>query len=284
MASRGCAARPRCSARCPRSCLAEEIATPGDGPDQGRSSPSPATRSSRVPDSGPARGGAAAARVHDRHRQLRSTRPPASPHVILPGPSPLETAPLRRAALGVGVPQSRPSGPTRCSAAREGTREEWEILDPPRAAPAPAAPTTTIDVAAHRRRLVRRPVHGLRASTPTPRAVALRPRRARAHGRLVRSASAPFGDRYGEVPDGLTLDEIKAPTRTASTSARWCPRAARWSARRTGQHRPRAPTTSSPTSPASQARLDRPDERHGARQPPPPPLEEQLDAQRRRCS
>ena len=29
--SAGCAARPRCSARCRSSCLAEEIATPGDG-------------------------------------------------------------------------------------------------------------------------------------------------------------------------------------------------------------------------------------------------------------
>ena len=65
-----CAARPRCSARCRLSCLAEEIATPGDGPDPGALHRSPATRCISAPDAGRLDDGAARARVHDQRRQL----------------------------------------------------------------------------------------------------------------------------------------------------------------------------------------------------------------------
>ena len=49
----------------------------------------------------------------------------------------------------------------------------------------------------------------LRPSTPRPTLPLVRPRRPRAHARPARSASGPWGDRYGEDPDGLTLEKVK---------------------------------------------------------------------------
>ena len=87
--SRACAASPRCSARCRCRAWPRRSPRPGDGPDprarHDRRQPG-AQRARRRP----ARRRARRARLHDQHRQLRSTRRPATPTCILPGLSALE--------------------------------------------------------------------------------------------------------------------------------------------------------------------------------------------------
>ena len=58
---------------------------------------------------------------------------------------------------------------------------------------------------------------------PTRPAAWLRPDGARSGCSTCRSAPAPFGDRYGEHPGGLTLAAASRTHPTASTWARWCP-------------------------------------------------------------
>ena len=94
--------------------------------------------------------------------------------------------------------------------------------------------------------------------------------------------TGPWGDRYGEVPGGLTLDVDQGRAARHRPRARWC-RASRRSCtprRASSSWRRR---TCSPTCPASCARIDAPARVARAGEPPPRALQELVDAQRRRA-
>ena len=145
---------PEVLGQVPASCLAEEIATPGDGPDQGARSPSPATRSSACPTRRASRR-RCRARVHDQRRQL-----PQRDHALRPRDPAravaARAAALRRAASGAGPARSgaKWSDPRLPAVADRPAR----VGDPrpARAGAAPAGRTTDFDFDAARRRLVRR--------------------------------------------------------------------------------------------------------------------------------
>ena len=183
-----------------------------------------------VPDSAPPRGGAARARLHDQRRQLPQRDRRASPHVILPGPSPLESPHFDELIWGWAVAQRRPTGAT-------------AIFPPPadrptsgRSSPGSAGCCT----GGHERglRLRRRSTTAgsarcaaCRASTPRRSSPLLRPRRPRAHdrphdphrpvGRPLRRGPrrAHARARSRREPHGIDLGPM-VPAR----STRWCAR------------------------------------------------------------
>ena len=79
LAHAGCAACPRCSARCRCRCLAEEIADAGRRAGSGRWSPSPATPSSPRPTPTASTPALPDARLHDQRRQLAQRDHAATP-------------------------------------------------------------------------------------------------------------------------------------------------------------------------------------------------------------
>jgi anaerobic selenocysteine-containing dehydrogenase len=90
--------------------------------------------------------------------------------------------------------------------------------------------------------------------------------------------TGPFGDRYGEVPDGLTLEKVKAEPHGIDLGPQGPPppRGAHHPGRQGGagpalHHGRPAPAGRAPRPPAGGA---------GPRQPPPPALEQLVDAQR----
>ena len=269
---------PEVLGQVPVSCLAEEIATPGEGQIQR------AVHRRRQPG------------AHRRPAATGST--PRSPaldcmisvdnwlnettrhaDVILPGLSALEQPHhddlIWQFAVGSGGQllarrSSRPptTGP-----------QEWEILIRLGRRCASGSACGEVDVAADRRRLLRRARRGARP----------RRRRRCASGyddggpeRMLDLTlrTGPFGDRYGEDPDGLTLEQVEGGSRTASTSARSCRGSPRCSQTADGQGRCSRRRTSPPTSRGSRARLERARRGARARQPPPPALEQLVDAQR----
>ena len=129
-------------------------------------------------------------------------------HVILPGPSPLEHAALRRAALGLGGAQRRQLERPRSSRRRRPARRVGDPR-PPR-------------LAVHRRERTTTSTSRRSTTAGSPRSAASQGLDAGRHPRRSTTAAArsgcidlqvrtgPWGDRYGEVPDGLTLEQIKA--------------------------------------------------------------------------
>ncbi len=128
--------------------------------------------------------------------------------VILPGLSPLEQAAPRRPDLAVRGRQRRPS--TRAPIFPPDRRPARGVGDPhPARRRLPRAAGGRGRRGRHRRRVLRRAGRGAR----------LRRRRRSGSGydhggpeRLLDLTlrTGPFGDRYGEVPDGLDLEKVKA--------------------------------------------------------------------------
>ena len=277
--SRACAARPRCSARCRCSCLAEEIATPGDGPDQGarhdRRQPGDQRARRRPP-----RRGAARARLHDQRRQLPQ-RDDAPRHVILPGPSPLETAALRRPDRGAGPARSGGNWSDRgLPAARRPARTSG------RSSPASAGCCAGGTRRRHRRRRARRRL--VRRALPRRKGVDAGRRRSPRYDRRRPRADARPADPHRPVGRplrrGARRPHARADqgrSRTASTSARWCRACREMVVHARRAHRPRARVHRRRPAAARGARLDRRGRRRCVLvEPPPPALEQLVDAQR----
>ena len=93
--------------------------------------------------------------------------------------------------------------------------------------------------------------------------------------------TGPFGDRYGENPDGLNLEKLKAEPHGIYFGPME-PCLAEVLATESGKVR-LAPSYITDDLPRLAARLDRPRRRAGAREPAPPPVEQLLDAQRQRA-
>ena len=130
-----------------------------------------------------------------------------------------------------------------------------------------------------RRRLLRRARARCRASTPRRRCRCTTERRPGAHAR-PQIRTGPFGDRYGENPDGLTLAVVQGRTRTASTSARWCRACARSWTRPSGKIELAPPYITADVAASARRASTATADGARARQPPPPALEQLVDAQR----
>jgi len=188
----------------PASCLAEEIATPGDGQIRAlftvAGNPVLSTPGGdRLDD---ALGGIDCMISVD--NWINETTRHA--HVILPGLSALEQAHhddlIWQFAVGSGAKYSAPVFPP-----TDGRPEEWEILIR-LAGLCTGQPANEVDVALFDDGFfdVMASVHGLDGATL---------RKGYDHGgpeRLLDLTlrTGPFGDRYGEVPDGINLDRVKA--------------------------------------------------------------------------
>ena len=277
-----CGARPRCSARCPLSCLAEEIATPGRGPAPGarhdRRQPGDLRARRRPP-----RRGAAAARVHDQRRQLanETTR---HAHVILPGPVGARAAALRRADLVLGgraragnfspavFPPRRP--------ARTSGRSSLRLGAIVRGHAATTRSTSTRSTTASSSALVEakgldpadvlRAYDGNAATRAAGRSACSTSRSAPARSATATATSptASRSQRFEDAPHGIDLGPDGAARRRDPAHA-------------VGQDRARARRTSSTTSRACERRLGpRRRRRSCSIEPPPRALEQLVDAQR----
>ncbi len=215
----GCAARPRCSGQAPLSCLAEEIATPGEGQ----------VRALITIAGNPVLSAPDAGRLDEALPMLdamisidnylnETTR---HAHVILPGPLAARAAALRRGAVGLRRAQRgalvagdlrrrRPARTSGRSCIRLGA-----ILGGHRRPPTSTSTRSTTCCSPHRAAR-----HGVDAAEVDDAAGCAGP------DRIVDLTVriGPWGDGYGERPDGLTLERLQASTRTASTSARSSPR------------------------------------------------------------
>ena len=196
-------------------------------------------------------------------------------HVLLPGLSPLEQAHhddlLWSFAVGSAARYSPPIFPP-----TDGRPHEWEILIRLAGAclgqPAGEVDVAAIDdgffdvlamVAGPRRR--RRCAPGYDAGGPE-RLLDLTLR------------TGPFGDRYGELPDGLTLEKVKAAPHGIDLGP-MVPRLDEVLTTPDGQV-VLAPPYITADLPRLADRLDRPSRRARAGQPPAAPVEQLVDAQR----
>ena len=233
-----CAARPRCSARCPLSCLAEEIATPGDGQIQAlvTIAGNPVISVARR---GPARRGAARARVHDQRRQLpqRDDAPRARDPARAVA---ARAAALRRADLDVGGAQRGQLDATPIFPPPDDRPDEWEILARLGVAAAPAGSNDDIDVDALDDGCFAALLPHGKGSTPTDGH-----RRATTDGGPERMLDLQI--RTGPVGRPLRRGARRAHaradqgrSRTASTWARWCRAPREMLVHAVGQDRARA--------------------------------------------
>ena len=117
-------------------------------------------------------------------------------------------AALRRAALGLGGAQRRQLERRRSSRRRADRPHEGQHRRPPRLA-VHRRDERGLRLRVARRRLVRRavPIAGTRRRRDRSRATTTA---ARSASSTCTVRTGPWGDRYGEVPDGLTLEQIKA--------------------------------------------------------------------------
>ncbi len=197
--------------------------------------------------------------------------------VILPGLSALEQAHhddlIWQFAVGSGANYSAPIFPP-----TDGRPEEWEILIR-LAGLCLGQPGQRGRRCRHRRRVLRRA--GLGARTRWRRL-----REGYDHGgpeRLLDLTlrTGPFGDRYGEVPDGINLDKVKAEPHGIDLGPK-VPRLADVLQTPHGQGRAGAAIHHRRPTPAGRAA--RPTGRGPrAHQPPAPALEQLVDAQRARA-
>ena len=213
---------PEVLGQVPVSCLAEEIATPGDGQikalDHDRRQPGDLS----APDAGAARRRAPDARVHDQRRQLpqRDDAPRArDPARALRA----RAAALRRADLVVGDAQRRATSRRRCSRRR---RPPARVGDPHPARRAGRRHARTTRSTCRRSTTASSPRSRRRKGLDADAVLAQYAGTPYEHGgpeRLLDLTirTGPWGDRYGENPDGLTLAVVQGQTRTASTWARW---------------------------------------------------------------
>ena len=213
---------PEVLGQVPVSCLAEEIATPGDGPDPR------AVHDRRQP-------GAVGARAAKLDAALpaldcmisvdnwlnETTR---HAHVILPGLSPLEQPHYDELHLAASRCAARPSTRAPIFPPADGRPHEWEILHPPR---------RRLPRAAGRRGRRRRasttgsstcsPI-GRRGSTaPAPARAGYDDGRARAAARL-HDPHRPVGRPLRRGPRRAHARQARRPSRTASTSGPIVPR------------------------------------------------------------
>ena len=270
---------PEVLGQVPVSCLAEEIATPGDGPDPG------AGHGRRQP-------GAVDARRRPARRRaagldcmisvdnwLNETTRHA--HVILPGPLGARAAALRRPDLDVrgrqrGQVLARRSSRPPTAARRSGrSSSAWP-------APASGMPAGEVDVAAIDDGFFDVLRRGAAASTARRCASGYDRRRARAAAR-PHAPHRPVRRPLRRDARRADAREGEGRSRTASTSGRWCRALAEVLATADGKVE-LAPPYITADLPRLAARLDRAGRRARARQPPPPALEQLVDAQRQRCS
>ena len=265
----GCAAPPRCSARC--RCRASPRRSPRRARARSRrSSPSPATRCFSAPDAGQPRRRAAAARVHDLHRQL-----PERDHAPRPRDparaSRRSSSPTATSSSGAG-----PSAPSPSGRRRSSTRGER-----PARVGDPAPPRLVLRRQHRRRRRRRRPRRRL-VHRPVPHATAST--RATAadcydHGgpeRMIdlRSAWARGATATARSPTASPSRRSRTPPARHRPRADGAPRSTRSCAPRSGDDRagpavhPRRPPPPAPAHGRAATRRLR------ARQPAPPPLEE----------
>ena len=282
-ASAGC---PRSTASCRSACLAEEIETPGRRPDpradHDRRQPGAQHAERRA-----ARRGAGVARLHGERRHLPE-RDDAPRRRHPAGPSPLErdrtTTSRSASSRSATSPTTRrrscrrrrasPTSGRSCCACRHRQRPGRDTPTSPR--------STTSSSASWSSREVASPGSPL-AGRDAERACSPRSRRRRGPERMLdlMLRTGPYGDGFGAKPDGLTLGGARGPP------ARHRPRPARaahprGAAHAVGQDRARARPRSSPTSRACAAALDARQRAPRARRPPPPALQQLVDAQPRR--
>ena len=128
-------------------------------------------------------------------------------HVILPGPSPLETPHFDEVLVGLGRAQRRATGAIR-SSRRQPTGPTRGASSPASDGCAPAGRTRTST--STRSTTAGSPRCAARSGSTPP--TSSRTTTVAAPERIIdlQVRTGPWGDRYGEVPDGLTLEQIKA--------------------------------------------------------------------------
>ena len=272
----GCAARPRCSATC--RCRASPRRSPRPGDGQIRALFTVAGNPVLSTPGGDRLDAALAGLdcMISVDNWLNETTRHAD--VILPGPVAARAAAPRRPHLAVRGRQRRPT------ARRRSSR-------PPTAGPRSGRSSSGSAGAClgqrdgrgrrgrDRRRLLRRARRGQGLRRRRRSRAQLRPTAGPSGMLDLTLRTGPFGDRYGEDPDGLTLEKLKAEPHGIDLGP-MVPQAADVVA-----HRRRARSTLAPAvhhrRPAPARGPARPAARAaGARQPPPPALEQLVDAQR----
>ena len=171
-------------------------------------------------------------------------------HVILPGPSPLEQPHFDDLHLGLGRRAAARTGAIRSSRRRPTGPHEWEILTRLGWLCTGQARTTTSTSTTLDDGFFAALCRGAGLDAADDRSPQLRRAAARSASLDLQVRTGPWGDRYGEVPDGLTLEQIKAQPHGIDLGP-MVP-----ACRRDGRARPTAastsrPSTSSATCPAS---------------------------------
>ena len=271
---------PEAFGELPVACLAEEIETPGEG--QVRALITVAGNPVvSTPNSGPARARGRGPRLHARV-DIYVNETTRHADVILPAPEPLEKSHYDLALYQLAARNVANYSPPVFERAGPA---EWEMLL--RLAGRGGGPGPERRRRGARRPRDRRRSCGARSADPARRVAgrdpaelleALEPRRGPERLLDFMLRAGPYGDGFGDEPDGLTLDVLERNPHGVDLGplGRGSPRCC---ARRRARSSWR-PSRSWPTSSACAAALARAAERrHGADRPPPAALEQLVDAQ-----